>query len=92
VGLAGQVAAGELRLDGSQPLQETLSKLESLPGIGPWTSHYVALRALHWPDAFPQADLGVRKLLGPKALELAERWRPWRAYAVMHLWTKGTLP
>ncbi|MCE7873926.1 DNA-3-methyladenine glycosylase 2 family protein [bacterium CPR1] len=92
VSLAGKVASGELRLDGSQPLQETLSKLESLPGIGPWTSHYVALRALHWPDAFPQTDLGVRKLLGPKALELAERWRPWRSYAVMHLWTKGNLP
>ncbi len=92
VALARQVAEGALRLDGSRPLQETLARLESLPGIGPWTSHYVALRALHWPDAFPVADLGVRKLLGPNALELAERWRPWRAYAVMHLWTKGNLP
>ena len=65
-----------------------------MPGIGPWTLAYVAMRALRDPDAFMAGDLGVRKgfeALGlastPKAiLARAERWRPWRAYAVMHLW------
>lgn len=65
-----------------------------LPGIGAWTAHYIAMRALSHPDAFPAADLVLRKMLGTggvlasaRAVEsLAERWRPWRAYAVMHLW------
>ena len=66
-----------------------------MPGIGPWTAAYIAMRALRDPDAFPVGDLGVR--LGFEALGLpsapadtlgyAERWRPWRAYAVMHLWS-----
>ncbi len=65
-----------------------------MPGIGPWTVAYVSMRALGDADAFPVGDLGVR--LGFEALGLAstpaamrehaERWRPWRAYAVMHLW------
>jgi AraC family transcriptional regulator of adaptative response / DNA-3-methyladenine glycosylase II len=62
-----------------------------MPGIGPWTAHYLAMRALHVPDAFPAADLGVQKALhraGAKAAEArAEAWRPFRAYAVLHLWT-----
>jgi AraC family transcriptional regulator of adaptative response / DNA-3-methyladenine glycosylase II len=62
-----------------------------LPGIGPWTAHYLAMRALHLPDAFPAADLGVQKALGragARAAEArAEAWRPFRAYAVLHLWT-----
>lgn len=92
VALAAAVASGGLRLDGHLPLEETLARLEALPGIGPWTSHYVALRALHWPDAFPTGDLGVRKALGSRAGQRAERWRPWRAYAVMHLWTRPHIP
>lgn len=88
VALARATAGGELRLDGQLPVEEALARLESLPGIGPWTSHYVALRALHWPDAFPAGDLGVLKALGPGAARAAESWRPWRAYAVMHLWTR----
>jgi AraC family transcriptional regulator of adaptative response / DNA-3-methyladenine glycosylase II len=88
------VALGELDLSGTSPPEEVLARLGDVPGIGPWTLGYVAMRALRGPDAFMAGDLGVRKgfeTLGlgstPKAiLERAERWRPWRAYAVMHLW------
>jgi AraC family transcriptional regulator of adaptative response / DNA-3-methyladenine glycosylase II len=65
-------------------------QLLELPGIGPWTAQYIAMRGLHWPDAFPAGDLGLLKAAGVKsasALErTAERWRPWRSYAAMHLW------
>ncbi len=64
--------------------------LLELPGIGDWTAQYVAMRALGAPDAFPAGDLGLRKALGglaPRAaIARAEAWRPWRSYAVMHLW------
>ena len=88
--LAREVAAGRLRLDPSADIDRTLEQLQALPGVGPWTAHYVAMRALAWPDAFPHPDVGVLNALEratPKnALAAAERWRPWRAYAVMHLW------
>ena len=68
-----------------------IQRFTALPGIGPWTAHYVALRALGWADAFPEDDLGLRKAAGglsPRQLrDAAERWRPWRAYAACHLWT-----
>lgn len=88
------VASGELDLSGGSRLDETLHTLGEVRGIGPWTLAYVAMRALRDPDAFMAGDLGVRRgfeMLGlPSAsrelLERAERWRPWRAYAVMHLW------
>ena len=68
----------------------TIKKLCELPGIGEWTAQYIAMRVLGWPDAFPHTDLGIRKALGlndpKKNLETAEQWRPWRAYAAMHLW------
>ena len=67
-----------------------IAQLVELPGIGPWTAQYIAMRALRWPDAFPTGDLGLLKasrLKSARALEkAAERWRPWRAYAAMHLW------
>jgi AraC family transcriptional regulator of adaptative response / DNA-3-methyladenine glycosylase II len=68
--------------------------LLELPGIGPWTASYIAMRAVHDPDAFLPTDLGVRHALARlghagDASALAERWRPYRAYAVLHLW--GTL-
>ena len=82
---------GELVLDAACELDAFVAQLVELPGIGPWTAHYLAMRALHVPDAFPAADLGVQKALrrsGPRAAEArAEAWRPYRAYAVMHLWT-----
>jgi AraC family transcriptional regulator of adaptative response / DNA-3-methyladenine glycosylase II len=67
-----------------------LGQLHALPGIGEWTAQYIAMRALAWPDAFPHTDLGVKKALrlttNQEILAHAERWQPWRAYAVMHLW------
>ena len=88
--LACAVAGGELDLAPGAQIEATLAKLRALPGIGEWTAQYIALRALAWPDAFPHADYGVMKamkLADPKrVLAAAERWRPWRAYAVMHLW------
>ena len=89
---------GSLDLSGAAPIDETLRVLSEVRGIGPWTLAYVAMRALRDPDAFIAGDLGVRKgfeTLGlpatPKELlHRAERWRPWRAYAVMHLWHAHT--
>jgi AraC family transcriptional regulator of adaptative response / DNA-3-methyladenine glycosylase II len=67
-----------------------VARLTDLPGIGPWTAQYVCMRALGMADAFPESDLGLRKALGgmsPARLRaLAERWRPFRAYAAQHLW------
>jgi AraC family transcriptional regulator, regulatory protein of adaptative response / DNA-3-methyladenine glycosylase II len=88
------VASGELDLSGGSRLDETLHILGEVRGVGPWTLAYVAMRALRDPDAFMATDLGVRRgseMLGlpstsRELLERAERWRPWRAYAVMHLW------
>jgi AraC family transcriptional regulator of adaptative response / DNA-3-methyladenine glycosylase II len=89
--------AGELRLDGTEPAERTLASLAEIRGIGPWTLAYVAMRALGDRDAFIAGDLGVRKAAlmlaipsSPKELIAhAERWRPWRAYAVLHLWHAG---
>lgn len=82
---------------GSDPEQVTAALVE-LPGIGPWTAAYLTMRALHFPDALPANDLVLRKALGDcSAREVEQRaraWRPWRAYAVIHLWTalgKGEL-
>src|SRR5262245_41298944 len=88
--LARAVAQGELELVPHADIERTLASLRELPGIGEWTAQYIAMRALAWPDAFPHTDLGVMKALGEKrpqrVLATAEAWRPWRAYAVMHLW------
>ncbi len=91
VALARSVADGSLALDRHAPIDEALRALEELPGIGSWTAHYLAMRALRWPDAFPAADIAVRKALGGvtarEAEKRSEAWRPWRSYAVLHLWT-----
>jgi AraC family transcriptional regulator of adaptative response / DNA-3-methyladenine glycosylase II len=88
---AREVASGALKLDAACELDRFVAQLVELPGIGPWTANYLAMRALKVPDAFPAADLGVQKALGragAKAAEArAEAWRPYRAYAVLHLWT-----
>ena len=94
--LAAAVADGTLVLDGSGDVSETIERLRTIPGIGPWTADYVAMRALGEPDAFPSGDLGLRRALGNGAgpiaatalARIAERWRPWRSYAAMHLWTE----
>lgn len=87
---AGAVAGGEVVLDGSRPLDELIAAITALPGLGPWTAHYVALR-LGERDAFPVGDLGLRRALraidpGASLRELAARWSPWRATAAVHLW------
>ena len=96
VALARAVADGRLALTPNADVEETLERLRALPGVGEWTAQYIAMRALSWPDAFPHTDLGVMKALGEtgprRVLAAGEAWRPWRAYAVMHLWqslTKG---
>jgi len=90
VALAAELAAGHLTLDPSAEVDATLAALEEIPGIGPWTAQYIAMRALAWPDAFPHPDVAVLKAMkethARSAARLAERWRPWRAYAVLHLW------
>jgi AraC family transcriptional regulator, regulatory protein of adaptative response / DNA-3-methyladenine glycosylase II len=88
--LARAIAEGEVKLEPGGDAEATIERLKQLPGIGDWTAHYIAMRALRWPDAFPHSDLGLRKALGEtsskRILEIAENWRPWRAYALMHLW------
>ena len=90
VALAGEVASGNLKLQPNAPIDDTLAALERLPGVGPWTAQYIAMRALAWPDAFPHPDVAVLKAMREaspaRALQMSEAWRPWRAYAVLHLW------
>jgi AraC family transcriptional regulator of adaptative response / DNA-3-methyladenine glycosylase II len=91
--VATAILNGQLNFDCSQPLEEFVARMIELPGIGRWTAHYVAMRALNYPDAFPAGDLVVQRALG-NGNRLSERetearsqaWRPWRAYAVLHLW------
>jgi AraC family transcriptional regulator of adaptative response / DNA-3-methyladenine glycosylase II len=88
------VAGGDLRLDSSGNLEESLAQLQELPGIGPWTAQLIAMRALGEPDALPAGDLGLRRSFGragklASAAEVearAEAWRPWRAYGAMLFW------
>ena len=92
IGFARAVADGSIVLgDDATPNESKIEALKALPGFGDWTAQYMAMRVLGWPDAFPASDLGVRKALGgakANAVQaMAEPWRPWRAYAVMHLWT-----
>jgi AraC family transcriptional regulator of adaptative response / DNA-3-methyladenine glycosylase II len=78
-------------------LDATVERLAALPGVGSWTAQYIAMRAFREPDAFPASDLGLlramaRRGVRPRPAELVRRaaaWRPWRAYAAMHLWTAG---
>jgi AraC family transcriptional regulator of adaptative response / DNA-3-methyladenine glycosylase II len=90
--LAKAQGSGELCLDGAahHNPDDSIRRLAELPGIGPWTAHYIAMRALRWPDAYPKEDIAVRNNLGgvtPKEAEaLSQPWRPWRSYAVMHVW------
>jgi AraC family transcriptional regulator, regulatory protein of adaptative response / DNA-3-methyladenine glycosylase II len=90
LGLARALDARAIELMPNVDIERTLERLRALPGIGEWTAQYIAMRALAWPDAFPHTDLGVMKALREKnprrVLAAAEAWRPWRAYAVMHLW------
>jgi 3-methyladenine DNA glycosylase/8-oxoguanine DNA glycosylase len=92
--LSTAVRDGALSFSTSQGLDDAVARLAAVPGVGPWTAHYVAMRAFGEPDAFPASDLGLRRALGngrgplPEAdvRAAAEAWRPWRAYAAMHFW------
>jgi AraC family transcriptional regulator, regulatory protein of adaptative response / DNA-3-methyladenine glycosylase II len=92
--LVTALARGELVVDAGADRTDARRRLLALPGIGPWTAEYIAMRALRDPDAFLPSDLGVRHALErlgrdgqpASAMTLAERWRPYRAYAVQHLW------
>lgn len=98
--LAERVARDPAYFDRLGDLDDAVATLQALPGIGPWTAHYVALRGLHMPDAFPAGDLGLRRALRSRDGELpsaaalarrAEAWRPWRGYGAVALWTTPTV-
>jgi AraC family transcriptional regulator of adaptative response / DNA-3-methyladenine glycosylase II len=92
--LARVLAGGQLVLDPGADREDAAARLEALPGIGPWTANYVRMRALSDPDAFMAGDLGARRALErlghPAKVQAAtfdaDRWRPWRSYALHHLW------
>jgi AraC family transcriptional regulator, regulatory protein of adaptative response / DNA-3-methyladenine glycosylase II len=92
--LAARLATGELTLDAGADRNEARRRLLEVPGVGPWTTEYVAMRALRDPDAFLPTDLGIRHALQRRGLDdrpaaaerLSQNWRPYRAYAVLHLW------
>jgi AraC family transcriptional regulator, regulatory protein of adaptative response / DNA-3-methyladenine glycosylase II len=92
IALAQVQGSADLCLDGGahQSPDDSIKRLAELPGIGPWTAQYIAMRALRWPDAFPKEDIAVRNNLGGvtarEAEALSQSWRPWRSYAVMHVW------
>ena len=93
IALAEAIASGRLTLEPGADPEGTMERLVALPGIGAWTAHYIAMRALRWPDAFPKEDVALRKRLGgvnaARAEALSQEWRPWRSYATLHLWGSG---
>lgn len=88
--LAHAVASGDIVLDGTADLEETKAKLLALPGFGPWTVSYIAMRALRDPDSFLPSDLGIKHAFTHLGIDPAdkrdERWKPWRSYATLYLW------
>lgn len=88
--LAQAFSSGALKLDAGDNPERAIDQLVALPGIGQWTAHYIAMRALRWPDAFPKGDIAICNNLGDisakQAEEMSEAWRPWRSYAVIHIW------
>ncbi len=93
VALARALAESRLDLEPGACLETSVARLRSLRGIGDWTAQYLAMRALRAADAFPAGDLVLRRALGvgtpAAAIAAAERWRPWRALAVLHLWRRA---
>jgi len=94
IALAQAVERDELDLAPGADVEPMLERVSALPGIGDWTAQYIAMRALGWPDAFLANDLIVLRALGEtrpaRARERSEAWRPWRAYAVLHLWRNAS--
>ncbi len=97
--VAQAVLDGRVDFDTSTTLEQFVQRWTALPGIGPWTANYLALRGLGHPDAFPAEDLVLQKALpndgtrltARQLLQHAQAWRPWRGYAVLHLW-KDSMP
>ena len=98
IALAKAQKSGVLCLDGGahQSPDDSIARLAGLPGIGPWTAQYIAMRALGWPDAFPKEDIVIRNNLGGitarEAEAMSQAWRPWRSYAVIHIWRMTAPP
>ena len=92
IALAQAHVSGDLSLESGvhHDPNATIERLAELPGIGQWTAHYIAMRALRWPDAFPKGDIGIINSLGgvtaKQAEDISQAWRPWRSYATVHLW------
>ena len=94
IALAQAVCQGQLDLTPGAQVARTLAQLQALPGIGPWTAQYIAMRALRWPDALPAKDVALQHALGvrhepapARAVEKAfAAWAPWRSYAVIRAW------
>lgn len=100
IAIARAVSNGELQLGGGADPAPTISALCAIKGIGPWTAHYIAMRALAWPDAWPPQDVALLNAMNlpntakgqREADAIAEAWRPWRSYAVLHTWRRLEKP
>lgn len=95
IDLAQALSEGRFRLEPGADPASTLHALMGIKGIGSWTAHYIAMRALRWPDAFPKEDVVLRNHLGgitaKEAEARAQAWRPWRSYAALHIWQNPDL-
>jgi AraC family transcriptional regulator of adaptative response / DNA-3-methyladenine glycosylase II len=98
IALAEAITADPMIFSRGADLEQAIAKLRALPGIGEWTAQYIAMRELREPDAFPAADIGLLRAMADASgrrptpeqlLARAEAWRPWRAYAALHLWAAG---
>ena len=91
IDLSRAIADGRVDLSSGSDPEQLMEQLQTVRGLGPWTAHYLAMRVLRWPNAFPGGDLALRKALGVVSASAAQArataWQPWRAYAVMHLWS-----
>ncbi|HGY5792380.1 TPA: adenosine deaminase, partial [Serratia marcescens] len=88
--IARALGEGRLQLDNVLDIEQGIKALTALPGIGSWTASYIAMRAWSWPDVFLAGDYLIKQRfpgMTPRQIErYAERWRPWRSYATLHLW------
>jgi AraC family transcriptional regulator of adaptative response / DNA-3-methyladenine glycosylase II len=93
IAIAQEMQSGRLTLEAGANPDAAIEQLVALPGIGAWTAHYIAMRALRWADAFPKEDIALRNALGrvsaARAEQLSQPWRPWRSYATIHLWCEA---
>ncbi len=98
--LAQAVINGDVVLQPGVDIPATVAALQALPGIGPWTANYIAMRALRWPDAFVAGDVALQNALGVRAAAnpqqaaeaASQRWKPWRSYAVVRAWASLSKP